>query len=349
MNKTITAILVAGLLLGAVATAAAKEPLRPAQEDETSRLVIANGEIILRFQGKKPMIDVLDATNLSRGYKVFLLRLVELAPADATGQEREAAVFELAKAEDWESSSERDAAGVHLTISRAGPMKVLGPLGRGGPPVPEEVRNLTRPLEGNETVRNASVSIVFHLYATPRTLTAGNETIEITTHEVKFDLVIDRWDFVNEADVVALEFLLVERGGGNASDMDSGNETHAANHTIDVNDDGTRVGWFGWVPTATATTGNDTTEVAVDHVPMGRSEGNATGDENGTEPAGARHALVYDAPGFDRLSHDPSIGVEPSEPLRETGFAGEVPGFGAALLVLAAPAAAIALVTRRRR
>jgi hypothetical protein len=112
---------------------------------------------------------------------------------------------------------------------------------------------------------------------------------------------------------------------------------------VDVDDDnGTRIGWMSWLATAQATTNGTTADVAVDHFSGGRGQGSSD------EPQGAKHWLVYRAPGFDRLEHDPSVGIEPTNPagVKPTG-ASSVPAPAAALAVLAVAAAAM-LASRRR-
>ncbi|HEV8359924.1 MAG TPA: hypothetical protein VGR28_05635 [Candidatus Thermoplasmatota archaeon] len=331
-TATLATLCSAALLLGALAPAAAAKPTYAEQDD---RLVLANEHIALSLQGKKPRLEVRDTTNESRGYMVFLQRLVEVpSQAGLTGSS-EAASFNLARAEAWDITHTQDADGIHVTMHREGPIETHARPGDLPVPLPGPVGNLT----ANTTTGNASVTIVFHLYAQNRTVTAGNETSNVTVYEVKFDLQVERWDWVSRSDVLALEFLLVDQGDGNATR----GEVAAGGDRMEVEDaNGTRIGHVGWLRTATATTNNTASEVPVDHLGGGRGQGNAQ------EPSGAKHWLVYRAPGWDSLEHDPSVGIEPTNPSGTAPTGAPVPGPGLVLVLLAAAPAAALLAARRR-
>lgn len=343
-TATIAIALAAALLL-----AGAPGSAKPTFAEQNDRLVLGNELVVVDFQGKKPQLHVRDATNASRGYTVFLQRLVEVPPGGALRGGDVVAEFKLTQAAAWQVNHTTDADGVHLTLHREGPMDVRGGRGQGPAPLPPEVGNLTGNLTGNATgnrtvgAGNASVTITFHLYERARQLQQGNVTVNVTAHEVKFDLAVERWDWVAPTNVLALEFLLVERGGGDATDRGTtapppGNATEGE---VAVTEGSQRIGWVGWVPTAEATRGGNTTTVQVEHRRTPRGEPTAG------EPEGAKHWLVYQAPGFDALVHDPSVGIEPTNPGAASAGGSPVPGPGALALLLAVPAAA--LLARRRR
>jgi hypothetical protein len=333
MRTATLATLLAALLLLAAGHPAAGKPQFTEQND---RLVLQNEHIAVSLQGKKPLLEVSEAGNASRGYQVFLQRLVELPAGASVGGSAEAASFNLARAEAWQVSHTDGPDGITITMHREGPIETHGKArGPGGLPLPDPVSNVTGNLTANATTGNASVTLVFHLYPQATQVQSGNATVNVTTYEVKFDLVVERWDWLSRADVLAFEFQVVERG--NAS-----TEGAVTNDTVPASQNGTQVGWVGWAAEAQAVYNGTAQNVSVDHVEPGQA-----GGDDAPKGAGPKHWLVYEAPGFDALSHDPSVGVVPSGDAGTSGTSA-VPGFEPLALLAAAPAAVL-LARRARR
>lgn len=327
MKQRMGMAVVAALLLLAAPTAAAKA----AYSEQNDRLVLGNELITVSLQGKKPMLQVSDPQNASRGFHVFLQRLVEVPAGGATQGRDVVASFDLARAAAWQVNASQQAEGVDVTLHREGPVQVKakGP-DKGPVPLPDPVQNLTGNVTGNAsanaTVGNASVTIAFHLFDVPRQVRSGNETVNVTTHEVKFDLDVLRWPWVNPADVLALEVQVDGDAGAAGSAAAQGGTEVAAQQN------GTRVGWVGWAGQAQAVLGGSAQNVTVEHRVV--------------DDDGAKHWLVYQAPGFERLTHDPSVGLDPVAGTSATGMS-RVPAPGALAVLGVAGIAAVAL--RRKR
>lgn len=330
-------------LLMALAAFAPLGAPKPSASEATDKLVLSNESITVHFQGKKPMMDVYATGNESRGFKIFLQRLVELAPGDTQGGQ-DVASLNLVAARNWTITDTEDADGVHVTFKIVAPVETKA-AGRDQIPMPPEADNLTGNLTGNVSVQsgeNASVSIVFHIYTVPKTVVLGNETFEVQTHEVKFDLLVEKWPWSVRTDVLGLEFIVAQRGGGNAS---SGTNASLGDSHVNVTEsnatgNATTIGWLRWADTASASTGGNVTNVTVRAVKPGGMQGGAQ--------SGSKYWLVYEAPGFDNLTHDPSIGVVPESVAGSLPPLG-TPGPGLIPLVTVGALAAIAVRHRQRR
>jgi len=364
MTRIPTAVAAAALLvLAALAPLAAA---KPSVSEQSDRIVLSNEHLRVTLQGKKPLLHVSDATNDSRSYQVFLMRLVEVPPNAQPGEGSELASFDLVEARDWNVTQAQASDGsVTLTMRADGPLKVRGSHA-GGPlpvPVPEPVQNATGNVTGNGSATvsagNASVGIVFHLFAQPTTVQDGSASIAVGTSEVKFDLLVDRWTWVNRNDQLALEFQLTPPDNGGSKDNSSGGNATATapNATtappanagsdagqVPVEQNGTRLGWLGWAPYAQATTNGTTVNVNVERLVQGHGKGDAQ-----TGSSGPLQWLRYEASGFDKLVHDPSVGIVPSGSNAQAAGGNLVPGFDLSLLAIGAPAAAGAMLVARRR
>jgi hypothetical protein len=323
-GHALAALGLAALLLGAPGVAMAAAPQYAEQSD---RYLLSSDGIVVELQGKEPMLHVRDPANESRSFNVELKGLAEVAPG--LGSRAEVARLGFTGHVAWNASAQQTADGLVVTLHHEGPIDVQ-PRPAGGPDaaLPGEVKNLTR----GPSQANASVDLVFHVVDQDRTIQDGNATVNVTTREVKFDLVVAAWPWVSRSDDLALDALVTPPGAGMA------NATNDSANRVDVGN-GTALGWFGWAPTATATTNGTAAaaNVTVQHPGLGDAKS-------------ARVLLVYDAPGFDRLEHDHTVGMAPADG-NATGSttsttARGTPGFE---LGLGAGAMALVAVAARRR
>ncbi|MGQ0535632.1 MAG: hypothetical protein ACT4PT_06135 [Methanobacteriota archaeon] len=319
MYAKLATALVACVLFGGLPAAAQDEN----GDGRGDRLVLENGEIVVVLVDRSPYLEVRNADDPSQGFQVSLRRLVELGGDDGRSP---VASFDLLGGE-WEVDKDDLAQGTRYTLTQEGPIEpVEGPL-----PLP--ISGLTEGTPGN-----ASVRIEFTLYRVPVALRSGSDAFDVSLREVKFDVAVDRWDWASPDDRLALEFAVDEgqeiptsdRNESEGADDEEGNQVTVGSRA------GDRIGFVRWVASASATTGNDTEAVDVEHV-----EGDGS------------HWLVYDAPGFGSLVHDPTVGVFEEEEGRP-GAGGEegaddrdVPAPAVGFVALAVTLAAFALGRRR--
>lgn len=321
----------------AVPTALAKPPRA---SEENDKVVLANEHVTVWFQGKKPMLKVFDSANESRAFHVFIKEIVEVQGVGPNAEE--IATLRLARAQSWNVSAEEgeengtDAAKITMRLSDVPrflgsqqelldlPPQVQEQLQRGAPP--------------------ANVTITFHVYEAQTTATGiNNTTVNVTEYEVKWDLHVQDWPWVNEANKLALRFQVKA--------PEFGNETE---NMTDEGEDGVTVSGNESEPIG-AVTWSDTA-IVVD----GASVNNATVNSASFEPGkrdgnGHSFLLVFDATGYDELFYDPSLLVVPAPETMESNDGddedddGGIPGFEVPLLAVAAALAVALFAARRRR
>lgn len=162
--------------------------------------------------------------------------------------------------------------------------------------------------------------------------------LDTTDAKVKFDVDVDNWRWHNASDVLILDMLVQ---GKNLK-----NETGAK---ISVED----AGYVAWSDSANATYGNQTKSIPVSAFqgkPKGDDDEKGAENESEHEKAedqsgkGGHIYLVFNGTGgYDSLAYDPELGVQSSGATTTSA----VPGFEAAVAVLAV--FGVALVVARRR
>ena len=321
-----------------VAPSALADP--PRARDEADKTVLANEHVTVWFQGKKPMLKVFETGNDTRAFHVFLKEIVELQGVGA-GRE-EVSTLRLARAQAWnvtvDEGAENGTAAARVTMRLSDVPRFLGNQ--------QEMLNL--PPQVQERLRRdaspANVTLTFHVYEQATVATGmHNATANVTAYEVKWDLHVEDWPWVNEANRLAIRFQVRAAGFGNETQ----NLTDEGEEGVAVSGNGTAepIGAVTWSETATVVRDGDANNTNVSSMKF------ETGKRDGN---GHSFLLVFDAlGGYDELSYDPSMSIVPStEPTTEDGKKdkdGGIPGFGLPLLVLGAGAALAWAAVRRRR
>lgn len=319
--ERILAGLAAVLLMAPAAAGAAAEPR---YEEGSKRYELANDEITVWFQGKKPLLKVFPTENDSRSYQLHMLRIAEFQDQDgdrAFDENETAAFVNLARADAYDVNTRSQANAVHValhmntTIQDRGGAPDVGPT---QPPLGEEPR--------------ANLTLRFHVYGENRTLDTTGGEVTVTPGEVKFDIEVHRWDWRTEDGQLAV-----------VGQLPAGNDTETryenGTERLSVQQNGTEIGYTAWQDSAQITTENGTE--TVDVKPTVKEQ------ENGT----VLMAWAYNATGYESLVHDPTTGVTTAS-TEASGDSGtladvtDVPGPGA---VLAAAAVLGAAAVRRRR
>lgn len=315
--------LLAGIVAVAlVAPAAAGATADPQFEETSKRYELANGEISVWFQGKKPLLKVFPSDNQSRSYQFHMLRVAEFQDQDgdhAFDENESVAFVNLARADAYNVTTRSEAGAVHVALNINTTIQDRGGPDLGGTPQP--------PL-GDEA--RANITLRFHVFGENRTLDTAGGNVTVTPGEVKFDVEVHRWDWRTQDGHLAFVGEL-PAGNGTQAEAQGGNR-------IAVKQNGTTFGYTAWQDAAQVTTENGTR--TVDVVPSVKEQ------ENGT----VQVAWAYNATGFRNLIHDPTMGVtdaskETSDEGSLVGDVSDVPGPGVAAALAAALGAAVA---RRR-
>lgn len=311
------------LLVGAVAVAllapaAAGAAAEPRFEENSNRYELANDEISVWFQGKKPLLKVFPSENESRSYQLHMLRVAEFQDADgdrAYDEDESVAFVNLARADAYNVSTREGDDAVHVELTMNTTIQSEGPVDIGDGPQP--------PLEDEA---RANLTLAFHVFGEERTLETADGNVTVAPGEVKYDIQVHRWDW--RTDDGRLAFV---------GELPAGNDTQAeaeeGDDRVSVKQNGTEIGYTTWQDTAQVTTENGTETAEV--VPTLKEE-----QENGTMQV----AWAYNATGYESLVHDPTSGVttESTETSDDgvLGAASDIPGPGVALAAVAVSAAA---------
>ncbi len=329
MTTRATVLLMAlALAASAVGPVAAQGDGDPRFEESENRWVLGNEEITVWFQGKKPLLKVMSTDDANTSYEFHALRVAEFVDEDDDGayDEDEAVAFmNLAQGADWNVSTESDGDRLLVNLTLTSDIRARGPSLDDAPIVGED--------------REGTVSLVFHVVGTEQEVQVGhNTTRTLQPGEVKFDLIVSSWDWSDNEDSQLALVANVPRGNGtNVTHMDG-------EQTVEMSQNGTSQGSVNWEPTATVWTGNATQ--TVDVVPTVKDKESG---ENGT----VQVAWAYNATGFDRLVHDPTMETASSEDDGSDddgglgGATDDVPATGALGALAILGAAALAMARRR--
>jgi MYXO-CTERM domain-containing protein len=315
-------LLVGLVALALVAPTAAGAAAEPRFEESSKRYELENDEISVWFQGKKPLLKVFPTDNESRSYQLHMLRVAEFEDADgdrAYDENESAAFVNLARADQYDVSVRSEADAVHFALNLNTTIQ-----DRGSP----DLGDSEPPLPGDEP--RANITLRFHVFGSNRTLETATGTTTVEAREAKFDIEVHRWDWRTEDGQLAFVGELPATNGTEAR-ADNGTDR------VNVEKNGTAVGYTAWQDAAQVTDENGTRTVDVE--PTVREQDNGT----------VQLAWAYDATGYDALTHDPTTGVtETSTQSSDDGSVGgisDVPGPGAA----AALAAVLGAAAARRR
>lgn len=308
--RSFVAIALSVLLLAAFAAGGAAGKRPGATEDE-DKFVLSNDHVRVWFQGKKPMLKVLPANGSEEGaYEYHFTDVVEYRDVDGDGgpgAQEVVSSLNLNKASAWNVTRAEENGSVVLNLTLTAPVKLA--------------RGVELPQNVSLPSRDATVSLVFHIFEEETRIEAGNETVVVARAAVKYDFVVAQWPFVDAGqNRLALEALV---GGV----LDLGNETDEA----EVVANETTVGALTWLSNATGTTADGATVDVPVRANVALEEGNMS-----------RLVFTYDAPDLVTLLHDPTIGLSGAGAPAESGDGegrSSVPGPGLVLVGLAAGAA----------
>jgi hypothetical protein len=321
------------LAVSAVPTALAK----PRAGEESDKVVLSNDHVTVWFQGKKPMLKVFDTGNDSRSFKVFIKEIVELQGVGS--QAEEIATLRLARAQSWnvtvDEGEENGTEAAKVTMRLSDVPRFLGSQQEllGLPPqVQERLQRDAAP---------ANVTFTFHVYERGTHATGINDTtVNVTAYEVKWDLHVEDWPWVNEANRLAIRFQVKAPG----FDNETANLTDEGEDGVAVSgNESEPIGSVTWAETAVVVDGANVNNTTVSSAAFEPGEKDANGHS---------FLLVFAATGYEELFYDPSFAIMPApESVDEGGEDDDddgIPGFEAPLLAVAA-ALAIALSALRRK
>lgn len=322
-------VLTLALALATVGPVAAQDEDEPRFEERENRWVLGNDEITVWFQGKKPLLKVMSTEEGNTSYEFHALRVAEFVDEDGDGayDEDEAVSFmNLAQGANWDVSTDSGEDWLRVNLTLTDEIRSRGP-GLGDAPIVGGDR------EGN-------VSLVFHVVGADMEIDVGeNTTLLLESGQTKFDFIVSHWDWTDDDE--GRLALVANVPGGNGTNVTHVNGTQ----TVEVSQNGTLEGTVTWQTTATAWFGNGSE--TVDVVPTVKGEED---DDDGA----VQVAWAYNASGFDRLVHDPTMSVQEAEEPDDGAGADEegpadVPGPSAAVTLALLGAAALTLARRRER
>ena len=162
---------------------------------------------------------------------------------------------------------------------------------------------------------DAKLQFIVHIYTEDQLLNGTDETIEALT-EVKFDIILDNWEFTPGAQGIAIKSQILETQKKNkvrirnGTDDEHGNKTR--NMLFESKEHGNRVvAFYKWTNFADVYDGAS----KIDTIPVGQSslEEGYVGEGPGAADPGMIHLwFTYQNYGDSYiLVHDPSIGVNP--------------------------------------
>lgn len=290
--RTLSTCILVALVGAAILGSAMAKP--PGVREDDDKFVLQNDLVSVWFQGKKPLLKVMPAdvagdaraNNTTLGYEYHFMNVVEYRDLDANGAPSNNEVvgrLKLNSASDWNVERSESDGNVVLNLTLEAPVQ----LGKDAVP-----QNVSLPNA------DARISLVFTIYAQETLLNASGLNVTVPANAVKYDFVVSQWPFVDGANRLALETLVMgelemEEGEGVDSAVVAGNSS--------------AVGALTWTTTAQGVLRNGSAvEVPVVTTIAAEGEGQS------------RVVYTYDVADLQTLVHDPTVGLSPEA----TGSAG---------------------------